>query len=166
VSMNVHYSKVLSDLDERRNALRREMAQMRKDLEELDRIAAGIQRIAPQEPEQLKLENEIVEPILPILAGMSMRWGILYLLADYFESPLPSAVLADYLEKAGLPNPNGKLRKNVSAVLSRMVGLEEVANTGDGFAITPYGRDMWASIKKSPKYLNRDSSDEEGVEDD
>lgn len=166
MSMDIHYSRVLGDIDAKRSGLRNQMAQLRKEIEELDRIAAGIQKLAPL-PTQLALDGgNPPEPVLPILSGMSMRWGILSLLADYFESPLPWSEIAEYLQKAGLPDPNGKMRKNVSAVLSRMTGLQEVENSGDGYVITPYGRDMWASIKKSPKFLTRDSSDEEDMEGD
>lgn len=159
--MNIHYAKVLEDLEDKRGTLHVEIGRLRKEIEDIDRLLAAIKKVAPVELDRQQSLDlvEHIEPILPDLKGMSMRWGILCLLSDYFDSPLTWGEIADYLQKAGLPDPTGKLRKNVSAVLSRMVGMDEVTNAGNKYAATSFGRDMWASIKKSPKYLNRDVAD-------
>lgn len=155
MAINLHYARVLGDLEEKRSALYQEAARIRKELEELDRLMAAIRKVAPEETEQqqsLALNTENARA-LPNLSGMSMRWGVLCVLVDYAIAPMSSTEIADCMEKGGLPDRTGKMRKNVGAVLSRMVGLQEVENAGNSYSATSFGKDMWDSIKRSPRFL-------------
>jgi hypothetical protein len=169
MAINIHYAKVLTDLDEKRSALFLQLSQIKKDIDELDRLTSAIRKIAPEElleQQQLLKLNTEGDRKLPSFSGMSMRWGILALLVEYATGPMSYTEIADCLERGGLPDPSGKLRKNVSAVLSRMVGLQEVENTVNSYVATNFGHDIWTSIKKSPKFLTLHSAEEESTEGD
>jgi hypothetical protein len=157
MTLDIHWTKVMEDLHAQQKALTIETSRLRKELEEIDRLIVNLQRRAPADQietqQSLALEEQRPTKDLPDLTGMSVRWGILCLLTDHASSEMPQSQITDWLQRSHIPDPGGKLKGNVAAVLSRMIGLGEVKNSGNSYSITSFGSDIWKSIQKSPKYF-------------
>jgi hypothetical protein len=89
--------------------------------------------------------------------GMSVRWAILYLLAEHTTSPTGRAEIAKALREGGITSNAQDFASNVSAVLSTMVNeRREVEQVQDsGYQITQHGREVWAGIKRTPQWSSR-----------
>ncbi|MEK7994252.1 MAG: hypothetical protein AAB403_10650 [Planctomycetota bacterium] len=146
--MKEHYAAVLRDLEVRR-------AQCQRELTELEQIIGGIRK-------QLSVPISVGSS-LPNVAGkfanMSVRWAILNLLAEESTAPMTTPAVADALRLGGISSDGKNFNSNVSAVLSTMANeRKEVESTEHGYVITQHGRQVWESIKASPKWQNRASS--------
>jgi len=87
---------------------------------------------------------------------MSVRWAILYLLAEYASGPMGTAEIAKALEEGGITSRGQNFRSNVSAIVSVMVNQrQELEQSGDGYQITQHGLDVWGGIKQTPQWLTR-----------
>jgi hypothetical protein len=91
---------------------------------------------------------------------MSVRWGVLKMMAEEATEPLKTAQMAVLLLEGGMKSAGKTFASNVSAVVSDMVNqrkeLEAIGETGT-YRITDNGRLAWAAIKHSPKYVSRET---------
>jgi hypothetical protein len=88
-------------------------------------------------------------------AGMSVRWAILYLMADSAMDSLTARQIAEALISGGVRTNGQSFNANVSAVVSVMVrksGELERAREFGAYRITPRGREVWDTIKGSKRY--------------
>jgi hypothetical protein len=157
-NMNEHYSAVIADLNARRKPIMSEIDSLTKQLGQLDSLIAGIKThggsdemyIRPQMTVHIGWEADTY-------TDMSMRWAIMYMLAEHTQKQLPTAEIGPRLIAGGFvesPNFNSK----VSAILSQMQGKNEVSRSDEGWGITTAGRDVWKNIKSGDKFITRHSS--------
>jgi len=88
-------------------------------------------------------------------AGMSVRWGILNLMADSGVDQLGTTNIADALIAGGVRSNGQNFNANVSAVVSEMHRKKNELEPGDAdgtYRITQHGREVWESIKHTPQY--------------
>ena len=89
-------------------------------------------------------------------AGMSVRWAILNLMADGGVGELTTPLMAEALTAGGVSTKSQNFNANVSAVVSEMRQRREPElepGVAEGtFRITGHGREVWESIKHTPKY--------------
>lgn len=127
-----------------------------KKVDQLSGVIAGLQEMLelPIERVALKAESS-AEQDLPY-KNMSMRWGVLNLLSEHTDHPLPTAEIAARLVAGGYPQSTN-FNSKVSAILSQMLSKLEVAKDGQDWCIRQHGKEVWESIKRGEKYLNRHS---------
>jgi hypothetical protein len=95
-------------------------------------------------------------------AGISVRWAILYLLAEHTTEAMATGQIAKALLAGGIVTKGANFAANVSAVIGGMVRTrKEVEDTGSGYQLTTTGREMWMGIKESPQMKLRMSTPEE-----
>jgi len=91
---------------------------------------------------------------------MSVRWAVLFYLAEYSNAPQPIGAIADALKNGGSYSKAQSFNSNVSAVLSQMAAKGEIKKDDDGFALTDHGRAIWHGIRNSEKFINRHTEGE------
>jgi len=151
-----HYQAVLRDLELRRS-------RCQKELGELEQTIAGIRKLLSTTA-SLFVSAPVAGVPAPSLeedkkyAGMSVRWGVLKMMAEEAIEPLKTAQMALRLVNGGMSSSGKDFASNVSAVVSDMVNkrkeLEPVGETST-YQLTDTGKLAWAAIKHSPRYLNR-----------
>lgn len=145
---NEHYLLVLNDLEEQRKSLKQEFSRIERECDEIEQLIAGIKKrvpVAPIKEAQLALMPQSRPSVIPLLTGMSIRWAILTVLGNYAEDSMSVGEIVLALGKGGLGGE--KLRSNVSAVLSRMVSVNEVVNSGNSYKVTERGKGALAAIQ-------------------
>jgi hypothetical protein len=165
-----HYQAVLRDLELRRSRCKQE-------LDELDNTIGGIKKLLSNQA-SLFVASPAPSPTANIafkiaatagasevridhsrFSGMSVRWGILKLLAENAGVSPTAAEIAQTLAEGGMNSKGKDFGSNVSAVLSDMKNKRsEVANAGGQWALTATGHHAWEAIKATPQYRERISS--------
>ena len=169
MSIDPSYQRVLNDLEIRRQHCLDELRMLESMISNL-RQFVGVQ--APS----LAIHNSTVAPTLRlpqpsasslgptetsaprsrIYAGMSVRWAILYLLAENAIGPMGRSEIANALEAGGIVSSAQSFASNVSAVLSGMTNeRKEVEQVVAGYQITAHGREVWEGIKRTPQWNAR-----------
>ncbi len=130
-------------------------AMMLVELQQIEEVLKALAR----EEEAIPRTQRIVFPN-PMkdgeYAGISVRWAILFFLADHATGAQPLGSIADALRAGGSTTKAQSFNSNVSAVLSQMVTKGELVKHEDGFQLTDHGKAVWHSIKNSEKFLHRD----------
>ena len=142
-----HYRAVLDDLQ-----AQRAMHQLK--ISEIDSAMASLGRLIPADAkEELPTTISDVQSTMKVpqgkYAGISVRWAILSLLNEDATRPLGTGEVAEALQEGGITSSGKNFPANVSAVLSNMnkVRGEVQNNAGEGWIITPSGRQAWAAIR-------------------
>jgi hypothetical protein len=87
--------------------------------------------------------------------GMSVRWAILFLMADGGVDALTTPQMADALIGGGARTTGQNFSANVSAVVSEMVRKKAELAPGEEpgtYRITTKGREVWDTIKHSRQF--------------
>lgn len=162
----LNYDDVLKDLELRRNQCKEELRRLTEEARSLDQVIAGLRQLASPvgaEPDtatraQRPPISELRSSPAAAYAGLSVRWAILYLLAEHALGPLGRTDIADKLHQGGITSAAQNFASNVSAVLSGMANARrEVEQIGSGYQITPHGREVWEGIKRTPQWAARRS---------
>ena len=148
-SVREHLRGTIAHLYSRREGLQVEIEQINHLLRALNREEQAL----PQTP-NLPFPQDRGE-----YAGMSIRWAILRYFSEHADGPQTLGIIADTLRAGGSTSKAQSFNSNISAVLSQMVGKDELAKAEDGFSITQHGRDVWQGIRNSEKYLIRTSDE-------
>lgn len=91
-----------------------------------------------------------------IYAGISVRWAVLCLLAEHVTEPQTTGEMATALVAGGVRSSGQNFTANVSAVVSDMARKRLELSVEDGkYQITPLGKEVWSSIKRSRPYRFR-----------
>jgi hypothetical protein len=153
--INSHYAAVLADLRGRRSKLQ-------ADLSEIDVAIGAIQR---------QMQSSAGQPHLPLpelaqnhasgdgskrggqYANISVRWGVMWRLAEYAPMGERTGEIANALLEGGYESKADRFPNLVSAVLSNMKSKGEVESSEDGgYRLTEQGRQTWALIKHGAKF--------------
>jgi hypothetical protein len=168
--MNEHYAAVLRDLRERRSALDAAII-------EVDTAIAALQRMA-----NMSVGGMPVRPVVSIppgagktaitvelaaqtrFANMSVRWGVLWQLAEFTEDFAKTGEIAKALLAGGYKSDATRFGNMVSAVLSQMKAKGEVETNDDGgYRLTEAGRNTWALIRQGHKFRAAISPSEQSL---
>lgn len=168
MSIGHSYEEVLGDLEARRQ-------RCADELKMLDGMISNLRQfitlqhpqpnsgVLPLQPRPFTAHNPALASSggIPDSSGekkyfnMSVRWAILYLLADASE-PMGRAEIAEALSAGGITSNALSFASNVSAVLSVMAKeRDEVEQMESGFRITAHGREVWEGIKRTPQWASR-----------
>ena len=162
-----HYRAILAAEQAEAEQLQAEKQQLEVRIEQvqasiariLAKLAAHKEPIVVSKPTNAYVPADELPSAVPErlkYAGMSVRWALLYLMADGGVDQLTSSQMADTLLKGGFRSDRAKnFNANVSAVVSEMVrkkGELEQANEAGAYRITDHGRDVWATIKHSRQF--------------
>jgi hypothetical protein len=171
--MNEHYNAVLADLRSRQEALKAE-------LRDVDAAIAGIHRILgvvpdlsdpyaairdvdlspnvsprPALQERRAPHGLATVPVGERFANISVRWGVLWFLAEYAQGYQRTGEIANALREGGYKSDAARFGNMVSAVLSAMksrVPPEVETNEDGGYRITEHGRQVWQVIRRGSKF--------------
>src|SRR4051794_20397098 len=124
MSIEQNYSIVLKDLEARRQ-------HCVEELQMLDQMIAGLRRFTARTTPNATMDLKEAPSVIPsaitekpptsrVFAGLSVRWAILCLLAEYAQGPLGTAEIAQALRDGGITSNAQNFNGNVSAVLSGM----------------------------------------------
>ncbi len=136
-------TKQIGELQSELNRYQGLITDLKKELEQISSTSIGF---AVQE-----LLNAKDDPY----KNMSMRWAILYLLAEHTDTALPTAEIASRILAGGDFTNSSNFTSKVSAILGQMVAKGELERFGPDWRILPLGREIWETIKKGEKFLNR-----------
>src|ERR1035438_5348166 len=115
-----HFDWVLRAAESQRNDLARKIADLQRELREIDSTILGLCKLSGQQPNPTLSHN--VQRTLPDsqkYAGLSVRWAILLLLSEA-DSALSAPDIADALQAGGIRSQAKDFNNNVSSVLSDM----------------------------------------------
>jgi hypothetical protein len=137
--------------------LERKRLRLKREYDEAEGTLAGVRKeINALRSVQPQLFPETERPERAIFHNISMRWAILWFLNETATGPVPTSTVADALRDGGISErPN--FNSIISAILSQMVGKDEVAKTDGGYVLTHNGGLAWEAIRRSEKFLNRHS---------
>jgi hypothetical protein len=137
------YRAVVADLMKQRNELQFRITEIDAALSALRRIMPD-EQIAPSMPRQTSLPVVVNGKY----SGMSVRWGILNLLAEDATDRMTTGEIATALQAGGITTTGKNFPANTSAVLSDMSRVKgEVESNSEGWALTAKGRDAWIAAK-------------------
>jgi hypothetical protein len=89
-------------------------------------------------------------------ANISVRWGVLWFLAEFADGYVKTSEIANALLEGGYRSEAARFPNLVSAVLSSMKGKLEVQTNSDdgapGYCLTEKGRQTWAAIRQGSKF--------------
>lgn len=122
--MNEHYAAVLADLRVRR-------ARLEEEIEEIDGVIAGMERLAQvgasTAPPSQPIIFEPSPPMMPtrsangpLFANISMRWSVLWHLTEFAKGFQKTGEITASLRENGYQTAAANLGNMVSAVLSRV----------------------------------------------
>jgi hypothetical protein len=169
MSIGESYEQVLNDLETRHRRCSEELKMLDGMISNLRQFIAP-QRLPLATPSpQPQLRQVPVGGSAPPRIGpasgppkqgkyshMSVRWAILYLLAEHSPEPMGRTEIAEALRAEGITSNAQSFASNVSAVLSVMAKERaEVEQVETGFQITPHGREVWENIKHTPQWMSR-----------
>lgn len=155
--MNEHYAAVLADLRVWR-------ARLEEEIEEIDGVIAGMERLAQvgasTAPPSQPIIFEPSPPMMPtrsangpLFANISMRWSVLWHLTEFAKGFQKTGEITASLRENGYQTAAANLGNMVSAVLSSMKAKGEVESSVDGgYRITDAGRATWNLIKQGNKF--------------
>ena len=147
--LRTHIQATIAHLSSRRVALTVQM-------QEIDAMMDGLireEKLLPNQP-----QDKPGDTSSGIFANMSMRWAVFFYLAEHSLGPSSVGEIAASLKAGGVSTKGVSFNSNVSAVLSQMAGKGELAKSAEGFAMTEQGKSIWQSIKKSTKFIDRESN--------
>jgi hypothetical protein len=156
-----HYQAVLRDLELRRSRCQRELGELEQTIAGIRKLVSTTASLFAGKP--LVITNTGEDESRTVqedkkYAGMSVRWGVLKLMAEEAIEPLKTAQMAIRLVNGGMSSSGKDFASNVSAVVSDMVNKRkelEPAEEPSTYRLTDTGKLAWAAIKHSPRYLNR-----------
>ena len=154
--VNEHYMAVLADLRGRR-------LELETQIQRIDAAINGLLVLVGQQPQQPAVSLPSSPPAQAAqhtaanrFSDISVRWGVLWYLADFAEGYVKTAEIADALLKGGYKSEAARFPNLVSAVLSTMKAKEEVEASNDdgasGYRLTEKGRQTWAAIRQGHKF--------------
>jgi hypothetical protein len=161
-AMNEHYAAVMADLKARRSKLQIELNQ-------IDAAIQGLQLILV-EPRGASINPDAAWSVSPKeppanqrYARISVRWGVLWKLAEYSTDYEKTGQIADALLAGGYQTSGASRFGNmVSAVLSNMKTKGEVeSNEEGGYRLTDAGRKTWELIKQGTKFKDAITGDKQ-----
>jgi hypothetical protein len=175
MSMERSYDNVLRDLEGKHRHCAEEIKRLTAEekslfqaINILRQIHAGTQQeVLPFTNGNAHTGNTNVAPIpkqdnpLPRASGqyggLSTRWAILYLLAEFAAEPMGRSEIAKALTEGGITSSAQSFASNVSAVLSGMANdrKEVVQVENGGYQITEHGREVWEGVKRTPQWASR-----------
>jgi len=156
--MNEHYAVVLADLQTRRAKLAVEIQQIDAAISGLRTLIGQSAEVAPGFSPRSSLPQQMHGASLDStrFSNVSVRWGVLWYLAEFAEGYVKTATIADALLRGGYKSKAAQFPNLVSAVLSNMKTKEEVeANSDDGatgYQLTEKGRQTWTAIRQGHKF--------------
>lgn len=144
--LNQNYATILKDLEDRHRSVLeviQDVSRLKDEAKMLSQMIATTKRFL--HPSQVVASNGT-------LAGLSVRWSILYLLAEN-KSKLKMSDLVAKLQEGGITSSAQNFTGNVAAILSDMNHRrKEVKNVEGVYEVTPDGANAWKSIKKTSKW--------------
>jgi len=155
-----HYQAVLRDLEQRRNRCQKELEQIDQTITGMRKLLATSASLFAATP--MPSASDLIEAIPPYpsrkYAGISVRWALLKLMAEEETQPLKVTDMAERLVDGGVTSKGKDFAGNVAAVVSNMVKERKELEPAEGntYKLSIGGKLAWASIKNSPKYINRD----------
>jgi len=156
------YFKVLKDLERRRSVLAVDLERLQTECADLDGLIAGIKKLVSAEATVRVMPLMVTGPVNSsqptTIKSMSMRWALLTIFGQASVSSMGVGEVLDALTESGFPI-TPKTRNNLSAVLSRMVALGEVTNSGNNYTITDRGRGALQAIQGKQVPISADSQD-------
>lgn len=138
------YRAVLDDMLKQR-------VQLAARLDETDAAISAMRKMMPDSEASVGQQR----PSVPVIgdgkyAGMSVRWGVLNLLAESANTRMTTSDIASALQAGGIVTSGKSFAANVSAVLSDMYrGKQEVVSGDDGWELTEKGRQACAYANAS-----------------
>jgi hypothetical protein len=158
-----HYQAVLRDLELRRSRVQKELVELEQTIGGIKKLLSTTASLFASTPVASPSAAPLLQPQTAVqedkkFAGMSVRWGILKLLAEESLGPLKTSQMANRLVNGGMQSGGKDFGGNVSAVVSDMVNKRkelEPAEEAGTYRLTDNGRLAWAAIKHSPRYVNR-----------
>jgi len=169
--MNEHYTAVLADLRSRR-------AKLEAELHDVDSAMVGIQRLCGEAPaagpQPLAYSPQLSPPVTPDgasprrldkrFANISVRWGVLWYLAEDAHGLAKTGEIASALLAGGYKTEAVRFPNMVSAVLSTMKTKGEVEPREDGgYQLTEQGRRAWTAISQGSKFRFATSPNEHSL---
>jgi hypothetical protein len=148
-----HFEWVLREAEARRGELHKQIADLQRQLREIETTIAGVHRLAPPSVHNSFVQLTNAKPQRPPIpdsqkyADLSTRWAILIAL-DEVQGPLSIPELAEQLQAGGIRTEAANFNNNVSSVLTRMKSNRAEVDMVDGkWLITDIGRSAIAYIK-------------------
>ena len=159
--MNEHYIAVLADLRQRRTRLENELRDLDATISGIQRWCDGIQH-QPQSPTPEPAQEQRQSTASATrFANMSVRWGVLWHLAEFANGYEKTGEIANALLAGGYKSEAARFGNLVSAVLSNMKAKGEVETSEDGgYRLTDDGRKTWNLIRQGAKFRTAISSSE------
>ncbi len=155
---NDHYAHVINDLQERFDQRINELKQRDAQLKALASALESLRLVIEASEQSLPASFDSNGPF----AGISVRWAILFLLAEKATEPMTTGQIAEALLTGGIITKGANFNANVSAVISNMArDRGEVVGTDGHYEITAIGRESWTGIKASPQMQGRIGSSED-----
>jgi hypothetical protein len=150
--MQEHYAAVLADLRDRKNRLSAELAEVDAGISAIQRLAGelpqGERASWPAHPQQTGSGVASAR-----FANISVRWGVLWQLAEFSQDFTKTGEIARALLAGGYQSAAERFPNLVSAVLSAMKAKGEVETNDDGgYRLTEKGRQTWALIRQGTKF--------------
>jgi len=159
--MNEHYAAVLADLQAHRSKLEAELREIDVTIGSLKRLT-GAER--PQAGllvpvELMEAFNKLPGVNLALLESrsrfshVSVRWGVIWYLAEDVEGSAKTGEIASRLLAGGCSSQAERLPKLVSAVLRALKAKGEVETSENGgYRLTEQGKQTWESIRQLCKF--------------
>lgn len=167
--LSTKYEAVIADQEAAKARLMEELQRLQTEVQQVDAVIAGLRAAITISAEARSLVKPLpfLTPIgvatanadVPVnkrYAGISVRWAVLCLMAEYAQAPMTSPEIAAELEAGGVRSSGQKFTANVSAVVSDMAKNRYELTVDDGkYQITQKGREAWTTIKRSRSYRFR-----------
>ena len=172
MSTDQGYDIVLKDLEDRQRLCTEEIHRRTEEQKMLGQMISNLRQFissASQStpvPQQAPRSVNATEPRpsaaprAAVYSGMSVRWAILYLLAENATGPMGRSEIAQALTDGGTTSNAQNFSSNVSAILSGMVNQRhEVQQATDGgYEITDHGREVWQGIRRTSQWNARQAT--------
>lgn len=162
--MNEHYAAVLADLRTRRSQLQSELQDLESAISAINRLC-GDQEIVPSYARIAPVMTNSLEPRPDArYANISVRWAVLWHLAEFASDYEKTGQIANALLAGGYKSDAAKFGNMVSAVLSNMKAKGEVEFVEDaGYRLSDDGRRTWNLIRQGSKFRAAISSTEHSL---
>ncbi|MGB7220241.1 MAG: hypothetical protein WBD07_15690 [Vicinamibacterales bacterium] len=151
--MNEHYAAVLADLRTRKQGLESELAVLEAGIQSILKVMGhgeSVSENANPVPAGIKAKAALSPSRF---ANISVRWGVLWHLAEDATGSEKTGEIAENLKAGGYKTDAANFSNMVSGVLSLMKSKQEVAPSEDGgYVITDEGRRTWQLIRQGAKF--------------